>query len=59
LIQNFIDLKKEDAGLLNFDVDEDLESSLDDDSEQQLCQLPEELAEMEPLSDEVCYSISI
>ncbi|CAF1552131.1 unnamed protein product, partial [Adineta steineri] len=44
-------LKKEDAGLLNFDVD-DADSIPDDDPEQQLHQLPEELEEMEPLSDE-------
>ncbi len=51
-------LKKEDAGLLSFDVDEDLESIPDDDPEQQVHQLPEQLDEMEPLSDEVCFSIS-
>ncbi len=52
-------LKKEDAGLLNFDVNEDDESIPDDDPEQQIHQIPEQLAEMEPLSDEVCYWISI
>ncbi len=48
-------LKKEDAGLLDFGVDEDDESIPDDDPEQQVHQLPEQLAEMEPLSDEVFY----
>jgi hypothetical protein len=52
-------LKKEDAGLLNFDVNEDDESIPDDDPEQQIHQIPEQLAEMEPLSDEVCHWISI
>ena len=45
-------LKKEDVGLLNFDVDEDDESIPDDDPEQEVHQLPEHLEEMEPLSDE-------
>jgi hypothetical protein len=45
-------LKKEDAGLLDFD-DED-ESIPDDDPEQAAHQLPEQLAEMEEtLDDEV------
>ncbi len=42
-------LKKEDASLLDFDV----ESIPDDDPEQQAHQLPEQLAEMDPFSDEV------
>jgi nucleolar complex protein 2 len=46
-------LKKEDAGLLDFDVNEDDESIPDDDPEQQAHQLPEQLAEMDPFSDEV------
>lgn len=50
-------LKKEDAGLLDFDVNEDDESIPDDDPENQIHQLPEELAEMEPFSDEVYHSI--
>ena len=45
-------LKKEDASLLAFDVDED-EMIPDDDPEQETHQLPEHLAEMEPQSDEV------
>jgi hypothetical protein len=49
-------LKKEDAGLLDFDVNEDDESIPDDDPEQQHHQLPEQLEEMEPLSDEVLSS---
>lgn len=47
-------LKKEDAGLLDFNADEDDESIPDDDPEQQAHQLPEQLAEMESLSDDVC-----
>ncbi len=46
-------LKKEDAGLLDFGVNEDDESIPDDDPEQQTHQLPEELAEMDAFSDEV------
>ena len=46
-------LKKEDAGLLDFDVNDDDESIPDDDPEQQTHQLPEKLAEMEGFSDEV------
>ncbi|CAF2941177.1 unnamed protein product [Rotaria sp. Silwood2] len=45
-------LKKEDATLLNFNDDEDDESIPDDDPEHQIHQLPEQLAEMEPLSDD-------
>ena len=45
-------LKKEDASLLAFDVDDD-EMIPDDDPEQGIHQLPEHLAEMEPQSDEV------
>src|ERR1700729_3883079 len=51
-------LKKEDAGLLDFDVNEDDESIPDDDPEQEIHQLPEQLAEMGPLSDEVYLSNS-
>ena len=45
-------LKKEDAGLLNFDVDDDDESIPDDDPESRTHQLPEQLEEMENMSDE-------
>ena len=45
-------LKKEDASLLAFDVDDD-EMIPDDDPEQEIHQLPEHLAEMEAQSDEV------
>ena len=46
-------MKKEDAGLLNFDIDDDDEESIpDDDPEQEIHQLPEHLEEMEPNSDE-------
>ena len=46
-------LKKEDAGLLNFDIDDDDEESIpDDDPEQEIHQLPEHLEEMEPNSDD-------
>lgn len=47
-------LKKEDAGLLDFDVNEDDDESIpDDDPEQQVHQLPEQLEEMDIPSDEV------
>lgn len=46
-------LKKEDAGLLDFDVNDDGESIPDDDPEQQIHQLPEQLEEMDLPSDEV------
>ncbi len=52
-------LKKEDASLLHFDVNEDDESIPDDDPEQQIHQLPEKLDEMEPSSDEVYHCIFI
>ncbi|CAF1351240.1 unnamed protein product [Adineta ricciae] len=45
-------LKKEDAGLLDFNVNDDDDSIPDDDPEQQAHQLPERLEEMEDLSDE-------
>lgn len=45
-------MKKEDAGLLNFDVDDDDESIPDDDPESRTHQLPEQLEEMENMSDE-------
>lgn len=51
-------LKKEDSDLLDFDVNEDDESIPDDDPEQQTHQLPEQLAEMDPFSDEVFSSTS-
>lgn len=46
-------LKKEDAGLLNFDFDDDEEENIpDDDPEQEIHQLPERLEEMDAPSDE-------
>ncbi|CAF1666100.1 unnamed protein product [Rotaria magnacalcarata] len=45
-------LKKEDASLLHFNADEDDESIPDDDPEQQFHQLPEQLAEIEPMSED-------
>ncbi|CAF1626088.1 unnamed protein product [Rotaria sordida] len=41
-----------DTDLLNFDVNEDDKSIPDDDPEQQVHQSPEQLAKMEPLSDQ-------
>lgn len=49
-------LKKEDAGLLDFDFNDDGESIPDDDPEQQIHQLPEQLEEIDVLSDEVDIS---
>ena len=46
-------LKKEDADLLDFDVNDDGESIPDDDPEQEIHQLPEQLEEMDVFSDEV------
>ena len=48
-------LKKEDAGLLDFDVNDEEESIPDDDPEQQIHQLPEQLEEMDLPSDEVYH----
>ena len=47
-------LKKEDADLLDFDVNDDGDESIpDDDPEQQIHQLPGQLEEMDLPSDEV------
>lgn len=45
-------LKKEDAGLLNFNLDDDEDDLDDDDPEQKVHQLPGELVEMEGEEEE-------
>ncbi|CAF3943859.1 unnamed protein product [Rotaria sordida] len=47
-----IEVYDDNTDLLNFDVNEDDKSIPDDDPEQQVHQSPEQLAKMEPLSDQ-------